>query len=73
MQVPGLGGTESVSAACDAGEKAISAASNYGAAPASLLSQVTRTAESAFSTSGLNLLPTPQTLSLSVVCAKVAG
>lgn len=78
VQVPGLngilGGTGTVAAACDAGEKALSAAASYGAPAASLaslLNQVTRTAEGAFSASGLNLLPTPQTLTLEVVCATV--
>ncbi len=79
QNIPGLsgilGGTGSVSAACAAGQKAISATSSYAAAPLdqlnSLLSQVTRTADNAFSASGLNLSLTQRVLTLDVVCANV--
>lgn len=69
--LPGVGGTDTVTAACPAGKKAIAATAAYAAPLANLLSQVRRTGEGAFSATGVNLLPTPQTLSLEVVCAAI--
>lgn len=70
VPVPGLG-SESVSAACPAGKKAISATAGYAAPLAGLLSQVTRTSDSAFTASGLNGLVGSQVLTLDVVCATI--
>ncbi|WP_210439394.1 hypothetical protein [Nocardioides xinjiangensis] len=69
----GVGGTDTLTAACPEGKKAIAATAAYAAPVANLLSQVTRTSESAFRATGVNLLPTPQTLSLEVVCAAIPG
>jgi hypothetical protein len=76
LTVPGIpvtGGTGTVEAVCPAGKKALAATAGYAAPLASLVSQVTRTGEGAFRATGLNLLPTPQTLSLEVVCAAIPG
>lgn len=68
-----MGGTDSVTAACPAGKKAISATAGYAAPLANLTSQVTRTSDSAFQAAGLNLIGsmTGQVLTLDVVCAAV--
>jgi hypothetical protein len=73
VTLPTAPGT-SVSAACPAGKKALSATASYAAPLQNLLSQVTRTGDSAFTATGLNLTAlSPQTLNLEVVCAAVAG
>lgn len=73
VSIPGMGGTDSVSAACPAGKKAIAATAGYAAPLANLFSEVTRTSDTAFSASALNLLGsmTDQVLTLDVVCATV--
>ena len=72
VSVPALG-TDSVSVACPSGKKAISATAGYTAPLANLLSQVTRTSDSAFSATGLNGLVGAQVLTLDVVCAAIPG
>lgn len=69
--VPALD-SESVTGTCPAGKKAISATAGYAAPLANLLSQVTRTSDSAFTATGLNGLVASHTLTLDVVCATVA-
>jgi hypothetical protein len=73
VSIPGLGGTDSITAACPAGKKAIAATAGYAAPLVNLVSQVTRTSDTAFSASGLNLLGSlsGQVLTLDVVCATI--
>jgi hypothetical protein len=74
VSIPGIiGGTGTVAAACPAGKKAISANAAYAAPLAGLLSQVTRTSDTAFEATGLNTLApiVDQTLTLDVVCATI--
>lgn len=68
-----LGSTDSVTAACPAGKKAISATAAYAAPLNGLLSQVVRQGDAAFKATGLNVLGTVsgQVLTLDVVCAAV--
>lgn len=68
-----LGSTDSVTAACPAGKKAISATAAYAAPLNGLLSQVVRQGDTAFKATGLNVLGTVtgQVLTLDVVCAAV--
>lgn len=70
VSVPALG-TDSVSAACPGGKKAVSATAAYAAPLANLLSQVTRSGDSAFEATGLNGLIAAQDLTLEVVCATI--
>jgi hypothetical protein len=71
VALPGQSGT-TFSAACPAGKKALSATASYAAPLQNLLSQVTRTGDSAFSATGLNLTAlTGQLLTLEVVCAAI--
>jgi hypothetical protein len=70
--------TQIVTAACDAGQKALGATASYSSLLPGLLSQVTRVDDSTFRATGLYQVPvvgalTGQTLTLDVVCAKVAG
>ena len=74
VSIPGLGGTNSVTATCPAGKKAISATAAYAAPLASLLSQVTRTVDdTGYKATGVNLLGTitGEVLTLEVVCAAI--
>ena len=75
VAIPGLGGTGSVSGACPAGKKAIAATAGYAAPLAGLLSQVTRTSDTAFEATGLSAIGilVDQTLTLDVVCATIPG
>lgn len=76
VSIPGIiGGTGTVAAACPAGKEAISATAGYAAPLAGLLSQVTRTSDTAFEVTGLNTLAiiADQTLTLDVVCATIPG
>jgi hypothetical protein len=75
VTIPALGGTGTVTAACPAGKKAISATAGYAAPLAGLLSQVTRTSDTAFEATGLSALGivVDQTLTLDVVCATIPG
>lgn len=72
VPIPGLGGTDSVAGACTAGKKALSATASFPSPLNGLFSQVTRTSDTAFSASGLNVLGlSAQTLTLDVVCATI--
>lgn len=75
VSIPALGGSNSVSGVCPAGKKAISASAGYAAPLVGLLSQVTRTSDTAFTATGLSAasILTDQTLTLDVVCANVAS
>ena len=72
VNIPALGGSSSVAGTCTDGKKAISATAGYASPASGLLSQVTRTSETAFTASGLNALPVVHVLTLDVVCATVA-
>lgn len=70
--------TQTVTAACAAGQKALAATASYPTLLPGPLSQVTRVDDTTFRATGLyqvtSLLGlTSQTLTLDVVCAKVAG
>lgn len=73
VSLPALGGTDSVTATCPTGKKAISASAGYAAPLTGLLSQVTRTSDTAFKATGLVAMPlgADQLLTLDVVCAAV--
>ncbi|MFC7358952.1 collagen-like triple helix repeat-containing protein [Nocardioides astragali] len=71
VSIAGFGASDSVTGTCPAGKKAISATAGYAAPLAGLLSQVTRTSETAFTARGLNALPVAHLLTLDVVCATI--
>lgn len=75
VTVPALGGTATVAAACPAGKKAIAATAGYATPLAGLLSQVTRTGDTAFEATGVSAVGilVDQVLTLDVVCATVPG
>jgi hypothetical protein len=77
VELPSLmGHGETVTAACESGQKALSASSSYAAVLPGLLSQVTRVNDATFKATGLNNVLggiTGQVLRLEVVCATVAG
>lgn len=70
IPIPGLG-SDSITAVCPAGKKAIAASGGFATPLAGLLSQVTRVSDTAFQASGLNGLLGGQSLSLDVVCAAI--
>ena len=71
VPVPGLGNA-SVGAACPAGKKALSATAGFASPLSTLLAQVSRTSDTAFSATGFNLTALAgQVLSLDVVCATI--
>ena len=72
INIPALGGSSSVAGTCTDDKLAISATAGYASPASGLLSQVTRTSETAFTASGLNALPVVHVLTLDVVCATVA-
>ena len=71
---PSAGVPFEVSAVCPAGKKAIAATGGFTSPLSGLLSEVTRTSDTAFKAVGLATLPVlPGELGLDVVCAAIPG